>query len=51
MFVASAFTGREGKYVPVEDTVSGFEEILDGKYDALDEQEFYMVRSIEEVGN
>jgi F-type H+/Na+-transporting ATPase subunit beta len=51
MFVASAFTGREGKYVPVEDTVSGFEEILDGKYDALDEQEFYMVGSIEEVGN
>jgi F-type H+-transporting ATPase subunit beta len=47
--VAQAFTGREGKYVNVADTVRGFREILDGKHDALPEQAFYMVGSIEEA--
>ncbi len=49
MFVTEVFTGREGKYVPVKDTVRGFREILDGKYDDLPEQAFYMVGAIEEV--
>ena len=49
MFVTEVFTGRAGKYVKVEDTVRGFAEILDGKYDHLPEQAFYMVGDIEEV--
>jgi F-type H+-transporting ATPase subunit beta len=49
MFVAEAFTGREGRYVPVRDTVRGFKEILDGKHDDLPEQAFYMVGAIEEA--
>ncbi len=49
MFVAEAFTGTPGKYVKIEDTVRGFKEILDGKYDDLPEQAFYMVGTIEEV--
>jgi F-type H+-transporting ATPase subunit beta len=49
MFVAEAFTGREGKYVPVAETVRGFKEILEGKYDDLPEQAFYMVGTIDEV--
>ncbi len=49
MFVAEVFTGIEGKYVPIKDTVRGFQEILDGKYDNLPEQAFYMVGSIEEA--
>ena len=49
MFVAEAFTGREGKYVPIRDTVRGFKEILEGKYDSLPEQAFYMVGPIEEA--
>jgi F-type H+-transporting ATPase subunit beta len=48
-FVAAAFTGREGKYVPLKNTVAGFKEILDGKLDDLPEQAFYMVGDIEEV--
>ena len=47
--VAEQFTGREGKYVPIEDTVKGFSEILDGKHDNVPEQDFYMKGSIEEV--
>ena len=47
--VASQFSGIEGKYVPVEDTVRSFKEILDGKYDDLPESAFMMVGSIEEV--
>ncbi|HIC89269.1 MAG TPA: F0F1 ATP synthase subunit beta, partial [Anaerolineae bacterium] len=43
MFVAEQFTGTPGKYVPVADTVRGFKEILEGKYDDLPEQAFYMV--------
>ena len=50
MSVAAAFTGREGKYVPVDETVRGFSEILEGKYDDVDEQDFYMVGTIDEVG-
>ncbi len=49
MFTAQAFTGVDGKYVPVADTVRGFKEILDGKYDNLPEQAFYMVGGIEEA--
>ncbi len=49
MFVAEAFTGREGKYVPVQETVRGFGEILEGKHDDLPEQAFYMVGTIEEA--
>jgi F-type H+-transporting ATPase subunit beta len=47
MFVAEAFTGQPGTYVKVEDTVKGFQEILDGKHDDLSEQAFYMVGTIE----
>jgi F-type H+/Na+-transporting ATPase subunit beta len=49
MFVSEVFTGRPGKYVKVADTVRGFKEILEGKYDTLPEQAFYMVGGIEEV--
>ena len=47
--VASQFTGMEGKYVPVKDTIKGFQEILEGKHDALPEQAFLFVGSIEEA--
>ena len=49
MFVSEAFTGRKGKYVPVAETVRGFKEILEGKYDDLPEQAFWMVGNIEEA--
>ena len=48
-FVAEQFTGIEGKYVPVEETVQSFMAIVDGEYDELPEQAFYMVGSIEEA--
>jgi F-type H+/Na+-transporting ATPase subunit beta len=48
-FVASQFTGRDGEYVPVADTVRSFREILDGKYDDLAESAFYMKGPIEQV--
>jgi F-type H+-transporting ATPase subunit beta len=47
--VAQVFTGREGKQVPVVDTVRGFKEILDGKHDEVPEANFYMKGAIEEV--
>ncbi len=47
--VAEVFTGMDGKYVKVEDTVRGFKEILDGKHDDLSENAFYMVGGIEEA--
>jgi F-type H+-transporting ATPase subunit beta len=47
--VAEQFTGLQGKYVKLEDTIRGFREIVDGKHDDLPEQAFYMVGSIEEV--
>ena len=49
MFVAEVFTGQEGRYVPIKETVRGFQEILDGKHDDLPEQAFYMVGPIEEA--
>jgi len=48
-FVAAQFTGTDGKFVSVQDTVRGFKEILEGKHDDLPEQAFYMVGGIEEV--
>jgi F-type H+-transporting ATPase subunit beta len=48
-FVAEQFTGLPGKYVPVAETVRSFKEITEGKYDALPEQAFYLVGSIEEA--
>ncbi|MGA9350058.1 MAG: F0F1 ATP synthase subunit beta [Anaerolineae bacterium] len=47
MFVAEAYTGRPGVYVPIEETVRGFREILAGQHDDLPEQAFYMVGTIE----
>ena len=47
--VAEAFTGQEGRYVPVRETVRGFKEILNGDHDALPEQAFYMVGTIDEA--
>lgn len=49
MFVAEPFTGREGKYVPIAETVRGFKEILEGKHDSKPETAFYMVGGIDEV--
>jgi len=49
MFVAEAFTGTPGKYVPVRETVRGFKEVLEGKHDTLPEQAFYMVGGIDEA--
>lgn len=48
-FVAEVFTGSPGKYVTLEDTINGFKAILEGKYDHLPENAFYMVGNIEEV--
>lgn len=47
MFVAEAFTGTPGEYVPIRETVRGFKEILEGKHDGLPEQAFYMVGTID----
>jgi F-type H+/Na+-transporting ATPase subunit beta len=49
MFVAAQFTGLAGKYVKIADTVRSFQEIVEGKYDHVPEQAFYMVGTIEEV--
>ncbi|HET8690460.1 MAG TPA: F0F1 ATP synthase subunit beta [Candidatus Saccharimonadales bacterium] len=48
-FVAEQFTGTPGQYVKLEDTIAGFKEILDGKLDDYDEQDFYLKGSIEQV--
>ena len=48
-FVAEVFTGSSGKYVPLQETIRGFRGIIDGEYDSLPEQAFYMVGSIEEA--
>jgi F-type H+/Na+-transporting ATPase subunit beta len=48
-FVAEQFTGTPGEYVKLEDTIKGFQEILDGKHDELPEQAFYMVGPIEKA--
>jgi F-type H+-transporting ATPase subunit beta len=49
MFVAETFTGTPGKYVPIKETIRGFKEILEGKHDALPEQAFLMVGTIEDA--
>jgi F-type H+-transporting ATPase subunit beta len=49
MFVASQFTGREGRYVPIAETVAGFKKILDGELDNVAETHFYMAGNIDEV--
>jgi len=48
-FVATEFTGREGKYVHLEDTIKSFKGLVEGEYDHLPEQAFYMVGTIEEA--
>ncbi len=48
-FVAEVFTGTPGKYIALEDTIAGFKGILEGKYDHLPENAFYMVGSIDEA--
>jgi F-type H+-transporting ATPase subunit beta len=47
--VAEVFTGTPGKYVSLKDTIKGFKGIVNGEYDHLPEQAFYMVGGIEEV--
>jgi F-type H+-transporting ATPase subunit beta len=49
MFVAEQFTGQEGRYVPLKETVRGFREVLEGKHDDLPEQAFHMVGTIEDA--
>jgi F-type H+-transporting ATPase subunit beta len=48
-FVAEQFTGMQGKYVKLEDTIKSFKAVANGEYDHLPEQAFYMVGGIEEV--
>jgi F-type H+-transporting ATPase subunit beta len=48
-FVAEQFTGQKGEYVRLEDTIKGFQEIIEGKHDELPEQAFYMVGTIEQA--
>jgi F-type H+-transporting ATPase subunit beta len=48
-FVAAQFTGKEGRYVPLKETIDGFEEILDGKLDHISEQDFYLKGNLAEV--
>jgi F-type H+-transporting ATPase subunit beta len=48
-FVAEQFTGMQGRYVDIKDTVRGFREILDGKHDDVPEQAFYLVGTIEDA--
>jgi len=48
-FVAEEFTGSKGKYVKLEDTIKGFQELVEGKHDDVPEQAFYMVGTIEEA--
>ena len=47
--VAEQFTGQPGVYVPIEETIRGFKEILDGKHDNLPEEAFYMVGTIDDA--
>jgi len=48
-FVAEVFTGAPGKYVKLEDTIAGFKGILNGEFDHMSENSFYMVGSMEEA--
>jgi F-type H+/Na+-transporting ATPase subunit beta len=47
--VAKVFTGQDGKIVPLKDTIRGFQGIINGEFDALPEQAFYMVGGIDEA--
>ena len=49
MFVAESFTGKEGRYVPLKETVRSFKELVEGKHDDLPEEAFFMVGSIDEA--
>ena len=48
-FVAEVFTGMAGRYVKIQDTIKGFQEIIDGQHDEISEQHFYMAGAIEDV--
>ena len=48
-FVAEVFTGMAGRYVKIQDTIKGFQEIIDGQHDEIPEQHFYMAGGIEDV--
>ena len=48
-FVAEQFTGLQGRYVKVEETIKGFKRLVDGEFDDIPEQAFYMMGPIEEV--
>ena len=48
-FVAQQFTGLEGKYVSIADTIRGFKEIVEGRHDEIPEQDFYMAGTIDDV--
>ena len=48
-FSAEIYSGKSGRMVPLSETLRGFEEILEGRYDALPEQAFYMVGTIDEA--
>ena len=48
-FVAKVFTGQDGVFVPLKETIRGFKEIVEGKHDSLPEQAFYMVGTIEQA--
>ncbi len=47
--MAAQFTGLEGKYVTIDETIKGFKEIADGKHDGVPEQAFYLVGTIDEA--
>ena len=47
--MAQQFTGLAGKYVPLKETITGFEELIDGKLDHISEQDFYMAGGMDEV--
>lgn len=49
MFAAEEYTGNPGRFIPIEETLRGFREILEGRYDDLPEQAFYMVGTIDDV--
>ena len=49
MCIRDSFTGREGKYVPIRDTVASFKDILDGNADDLPEQAFFLAGTIDDV--
>src|SRR3712207_9027291 len=49
-FVAEQFTGLEGKFVELDDTIRSFKEVVEGKHDELPEQAFYLVGNIDEIG-